>query len=387
MATVEYRHVSKIFDGTVPAIEGLSLTIEDGELLVMVGPSGCGKSTALRLIAGLESVTQGDILIDGKVVNQLEPQERDIAMVFQNYALYPHKSVRKNLEFPLRMMKMENKERNHRIERTAKLLNLDTLLNRKPKQLSGGQRQRVAMGRALVRDPKVFLMDEPLSNLDAKLRVEIRAEIADLQKRIGITTLYVTHDQVEAMTLGKRVAVLKDGRLQQVASAQTLYDEPDNVFVATFIGSPQMNVFPSSLRQDKNDRWSFRFGKTDIILDAAARDNRPSRIRQTKENLLIGIRPEAFVQSDTVPPGQRCRVQVHAVEALGHEKIVYFDAPVEMIKGDENTSDNSQNENRDQRTMAARLPARMDIKANQELELGIDTRHIHFFETSGKAIK
>ncbi|MGD8396976.1 MAG: ABC transporter ATP-binding protein, partial [Candidatus Eiseniibacteriota bacterium] len=232
MATVELREVTKVFDGDVTAVDRLSLALEDGELLVLVGPSGCGKSTALRLVAGLETATAGEIRIDGEVVNGLAPQERDIAMVFQNYALYPHKTVRGNLAFPLRMMRMERAERERRIARTAGLLGLEPLLERRPRQLSGGQRQRVAMGRALVRDPRVFLLDEPLSNLDAKLRVEIRAEIAELQRRIGITTLYVTHDQVEAMTLGDRVAVLRDGRLQQVDDAQTLYDAPANVFVA-----------------------------------------------------------------------------------------------------------------------------------------------------------
>ncbi len=386
MATVEYRHVSKIFDGTVPAIKDLSLTIEDGELLVMVGPSGCGKSTALRLIAGLESVTQGDILIDGKVVNQLEPQERDIAMVFQNYALYPHKSVRKNLDFPLRMMKMENHERSKRIERTARLLNLGPLLNRKPRQLSGGQRQRVAMGRALVRDPRIFLMDEPLSNLDAKLRVEIRAEIADLQKRIGITTLYVTHDQVEAMTLGTRVAVLRDGRLQQVADAQTLYDDPINVFVATFIGSPQMNIFSSKLHRDEQDQWWFDFGESSIRLDPTVLETYTKLDGRKDDTLLIGLRPEAFVNADEVPREQHSQIRVHTVEALGHEIIIYFEAPEKRINREDTNPSDPQNSEREKSTMAARLPARMDIKANEDVTLGIDTRQVYLFETSGEAI-
>lgn len=385
MATVEFRGVSKVFEGGVTAINDMSLQVSDGELLVMVGPSGCGKSTALRLIAGLEDASRGEILIDGELVNERAPQERDIAMVFQNYALYPHKTVRNNLDFPLRMMKFDSRERDQRIHRTADLLDLQPLLDRKPKQLSGGQRQRVAMGRALVRDPKVFLMDEPLSNLDAKLRVEIRAQIAELQKRIGITTLYVTHDQVEAMTLGERVAVLREGRLQQVSDAQTLYDRPVNVFVATFIGSPQMNIFPAQLRREEDGRWRFGFGESGwVTLDATSLDDHPAVKERSAQQLMIGLRPEAFVPRDQAPEDQRCRIRVHAVEALGHEKILYFESPVRGpgSGGDEAAESRSQGTG----TMSARLPAKIDVEAGDEIELGIDTAQSHFFEPDGKAL-
>ncbi|MCU7809081.1 MAG: ABC transporter ATP-binding protein, partial [Candidatus Thiodiazotropha sp. (ex Semelilucina semeliformis)] len=242
MASIRLDKVSKQYDGHDAIIEEMDLQIRDGELLVLVGPSGCGKSTLLRMVAGLEEISAGEILIDDQVVNQLPPQKRNLAMVFQNYALYPHMTVRENLAFPLKMQRLSRDEVNRRVAQTAELLSLGNLLDRRPKQLSGGQRQRVAMGRAMVRDADAFLMDEPLSNLDAKLRVEIRSEIAALQRRLGITTLYVTHDQVEAMTLGHRVAVMRAGKLQQVATPSRLYEHPVNVFVAGFIGNPGMNV-------------------------------------------------------------------------------------------------------------------------------------------------
>ena len=387
MACVEYKNVSKRFAGGVTAVEDFSLQLDDGDFVVLVGPSGCGKSTALRLMAGLEKPSAGDILIDGQRVNHLDPQQRDIAMVFQNYALYPHKSVRKNMDFPLRMMQVSKEERSQRIAETARLLDLTPWLDRKPKHLSGGQRQRVAMGRALVRDPKVFLMDEPLSNLDAKLRVEIRAEIADLQKRIGITTLYVTHDQVEAMTLGERVAVLRDGRIQQVAAAQTLYDHPVNVFVATFIGSPKMNVFPSRLACQEADHWSVQFGPSPLTLAPERMERKEKLKEQVGQDLLVGLRPEAFVPAEDAPPDRRIPVRIHAVETLGHEQVLYFDAPVDPVThGAREQGGMEAGEAPRRPMMAARLPARINVASGDEIELGVDTTQAHFFYPNEDAI-
>ena len=254
MATVVLDNVNKVYDNGYHAIHDLSLDISDGEFLVLVGPSGCGKSTALRMIAGLETISDGDLRIGDKVVNDVEPKDRDIAMVFQNYALYPHMTVYDNIGFALKLAKVPKEEIDKRVRKAADTLELTTYLDRKPGQLSGGQRQRVAMGRAIVRNPAAFLMDEPLSNLDAKLRVQMRAEIAALQRELGVTTFYVTHDQVEAMTMGDRVAVLKDGYLQQVDSPQNLYDKPANVFVAAFIGSPSMNLFEATALAQRRRR-------------------------------------------------------------------------------------------------------------------------------------
>src|SRR5881397_3190866 len=259
MATITYESVGKVYPDGTEAVADLELELDDGELMVLVGPSGCGKSTALRMTAGLEDITSGRLLIDEEVVNAKQPQERDIAMVFQDYALYPHMTVRQNMGFALRMMKLPKSEIRRRVDEAAERLSLTALLDRRPKNLSGGQRQRVAMGRAIVREPKAFLMDEPLSNLDAKLRVQMRAEISALQKQLGVTTLYVTHDQVEAMTMGDRVAVMKNGRLQQCAPPQELYDDPANVFVAGFMGSPKMNLFHSLLRREADGSAWLRF--------------------------------------------------------------------------------------------------------------------------------
>ena len=261
MADIQFVHIGKVYDGDVTAVRDLNLDVAEGEFMVLVGPSGCGKTTALRMIAGLEEISSGEIHIGGKVVNDLAPRERDIAMVFQNYALYPHKSVYENLAFGLRMRKVPKAEQKQRVEEIARILGLGDMLQRRPAQLSGGQRQRVAMGRAIVREPKAFLMDEPLSNLDAKLRVQMRAEIARIQQALKVTTVYVTHDQVEAMTMGHRVAVMRDGQLQQVDTPQRLYDGPANLFVASFVGSPPMNLFEAAVERD-NDRLVCRIGQT-----------------------------------------------------------------------------------------------------------------------------
>lgn len=321
MAKVCFDHVSKVFDEHTTALRQLSLEIADGEFLVLVGPSGCGKSTALRLLAGLDSVTEGNIYIDDKLVNEYSPQQRNVAMVFQNYALYPHMSVRANLEFPLKMAGMESRVKTEKVTRISELLDLSALLDRKPKQLSGGQRQRVAMGRALVRDPSVFLLDEPLSNLDAKLRAQIRADMASLHKRLGKTSLYVTHDQVEAMTLGDRVAVLHAGALQQVGTPEVLYEQPQNIFVAKFIGSPGMNIMRCMLSRSSDESIEVRLGRQSICMS----DTWPhtTNIKQGPQQLYLGIRPEAFHRQQA--DGRAAiQVEVSGVEFLGHESLVYF---------------------------------------------------------------
>ena len=388
MGQVEFKNVSKFFEGGVHAVENFTLTIEDGEFVVLVGPSGCGKSTTLRMVAGLEEISEGEIRINGETVNGLPPQQRNIAMVFQNYALYPHKTVRKNLEFPLRMMKLPRNEIDERVERASRLLGLGPYLDRRPKALSGGQRQRVAMGRAIVRDPAVFLMDEPLSNLDAKLRVEIRAEIAALQRDIGVTTLYVTHDQVEAMTLGDRVAVLHDGRLQQVAPAQELYDNPVNTFVATFIGSPQMNIFRATLHKGEDGTFILDFGEQTLQVDSGTVQQRPQLAGHVDKPILAGLRPEAFVRAEG-HGSNRIGVRVHATEALGHEQIVYFEAPVpNMAETDreEAAQRAAQGNNTDHALMAARLSTRRAIGMGETITLSVDTDQLYFFDETGEAI-
>jgi multiple sugar transport system ATP-binding protein len=283
MAELEFIHVSKTYGGDTAAVRDLNLQVEEGEFVVLVGPSGCGKTTALRMVAGLEEITSGEIRIGDRVVNELAPRDRDIAMVFQNYALYPHKTVYENLAFGLRMRKVPKAEQRKRVEEIAHKLGLADMLQRRPAQLSGGQRQRVAMGRAIVREPKAFLMDEPLSNLDAKLRVQMRAEIARIQKALHVTTLYVTHDQVEAMTMGDRVAVMRDGVLQQVDTPQHLYDAPANLFVASFVGSPPMNIFEAAVDADGT---RLVFGETQLdVPGRALRDYAGRRV-------AVGIRPE-----------------------------------------------------------------------------------------------
>src|SRR5437588_6227830 len=307
MAEIVLEHVTKVFGGDVVAVDDVSLEIESGEFLVLVGPSGCGKSTLLRMLAGLEEVTGGAISIDGRDVTELPPRSRDIAMVFQNYALYPHMTVRENLGYGLKVRKTAKSEISTRVERVAQLLGLDDLLDRRPAALSGGQRQRVAMGRAIVREPKAFLMDEPLSNLDAKLRVNMRSQLSALHARLGTTTVYVTHDQVEAMTLGQRVAVMRDGRIQQVDTPQVLYRKPANLFVAAFIGSPAMNLVDARIAGDRVEFADFR-----IPLSPA---NRPEAGVQ---RVVLGIRPEAFEDAAFADPSlPQLDVTVDVIEELG----------------------------------------------------------------------
>jgi len=327
VASVTLRNLTKTFKNVV-AVRDLNLEIRDKEFLVLVGPSGCGKTTALRLIAGLEEATSGEILIGDRVVNDVSPKDRDIAMVFQNYALYPHMSVYDNMAFGLKLRKVPKDEIRRRVEEAADLLGLRDLLQRKPKQLSGGQRQRVALGRAIVREPKVFLMDEPLSNLDAKLRVQTRAELIKLHRRLGITTIYVTHDQVEAMTMGHRIAVMNQGVLQQLDTPESLYDHPANLFVATFIGSPAMNIFPARIVVGDG---TVRLVAGDVTLEAAP-EQRNRLAELSGREVLVGIRPEdLIVQPGQVSVDRQLRLPVEIVEPLGSETLVHLRGPAGTI--------------------------------------------------------
>ena len=370
MASVEFENVEKTYPNGFRAIADLNLGIADGELMVFVGPSGCGKSTLLRLIAGLEDITRGQILIGGRVANRLTPQARNIAMVFQDYALYPNMTVRGNLEFPLKMRKLPKAEVRQRTERVAAMLGLEELLERLPKQLSGGQRQRVAMGRALVREPAVFLLDEPLSNLDAKLRVQVRAEIGDLQKRMRTTMIYVTHDQVEAMTLGQRIAVLNQGRLQQIASPKGLYEQPANTFVAGFIGNPPMNLFPTRLSLNASGQALIALG--DQCLPTAPAGIPPESLRPCLGRPLIaGIRPEAF---RLLPESEDGLIaQAALIEYLGHETLLHFDpagAPSQDRAG----------------LMVARLPGMHVFRKGEKLRLAVAAADIALFSEDGRAL-
>ncbi len=370
MAKVAFNHVSKRFDEGVTALRQFSLNVEEGEFMVLVGPSGCGKSTALRLLAGLETVTEGDILIDGKVVNNTTPQQRNVAMVFQNYALYPHMSVRGNLEFPLKMSHMSRTHIADKVNEIAQILNLSELLERRPKQLSGGQRQRVAMGRALVRDPSVFLLDEPLSNLDASMRAQIRADIAKIQKRLNKTTVYVTHDQVEAMTLGDRVAVMNHGELQQVGTPEALYAHPCNIFVAGFIGSPGMNVLASTLITG-NDEIAVRIGDQTMALSTRYAGSELSS--HIGKPVYIGIRPEAFSLSKA-DRRMAIKAYIRSVEFLGHESLVYFCLSEADARSDDNV-------------WIARIPGQPVHAANEVLEFHIEPDAVRLFDDGGTLIK
>ena len=333
MGQVVFDHVRKVYlDGTV-AVQELSLTVEDGELMVLVGPSGCGKTTALRMVAGLEEITDGEVRIGDEVVNRLPPRDRDVAMVFQNYALYPHKSVYDNLAFPLRLRGLSRADIDQRVTRIARVLELEEQLRRRPRQLSGGQRQRVAMGRAMIREPQAFLMDEPLSNLDAKLRTQMRAEIGLLHKELGVTTIYVTHDQVEAMTLGQRVAVLRKGELQQVDSPQVLYTRPANLFVAGFIGSPAMNFFEGRIER-ANGAATVAFGDGQRLAIDETELELAGAIGEEGRRVVVGVRPEHLEDAalaPATPAERRLRGLVRLRELLGSEVVVHFEveaAPV-----------------------------------------------------------
>jgi multiple sugar transport system ATP-binding protein len=327
MATVELKNVKKVYEGGVLAVDNANILISDKEFVVLVGPSGCGKSTTLRMIAGLEEITAGELYIDGKLMNDVAPKDRDIAMVFQNYALYPHMTVYENMAFGLKIRKFPKKEINDRVHEAAGILDIEELLDRKPKALSGGQRQRVAVGRAIVRKPKVFLFDEPLSNLDAKLRVQMRAEIAGLHHRLQATMIYVTHDQTEAMTMGDRIVVLKDGLIQQIGTPLGLYNKPVNRFVAGFIGSPAMNILKSTIRE-QNGKVVADEGDFAIELDSKMAE--AMRLHMGKD-VLIGIRPEDLVVMDKSVAGQSITARVEVVEPLGSEILLYISTKQHQI--------------------------------------------------------
>ena len=380
MSGISLDEVTKIYPNGVKAVDALSLDIAEGEFCVLVGPSGCGKSTLLRMIAGLEDITEGDVSIGGVDVTEKPPQERDIAMVFQNYALYPHMTVRENLAFGLKLRKLPKAEWRRRVDEVAKTLGLDELLDRKPSALSGGQRQRVAMGRAIVREPKAFLMDEPLSNLDAKLRVSMRSELARLHERLKVTTVYVTHDQVEAMTLGQRVAVLRDGLLQQFDTPQKLFHEPANLFVAAFIGSPSMNLVDAQV-----NGTSVKFADFELPLPAS------SPMFGSNRKVILGIRPTDFEHAATAPADlPRIRVRVDVVEDLGSESHLIFaiNAPrvsAEAVRAAADTADDDEGKlfADDQRAIfTACVDPKQAISAGTEVELALDHTRFHFFDGS-----
>jgi multiple sugar transport system ATP-binding protein len=392
VADIAIHGATKVYDGgTVPAVDAVDLDIADGELLVLVGPSGCGKSTLLRMIAGLEEVTDGSISIGGREVTHLAPKDRDVAMVFQSYALYPHMTVRRNIGYPLKLAKTPKDEIDRRVEETAELLQLTDELERRPAQLSGGQRQRVAMGRAIVRHPRAFLMDEPLSNLDAKLRVEMRAEIARLQRELAVTTVYVTHDQVEAMTMGTRVAVLQRGRLQQVATPQRLYDEPDNLFVATFIGSPAMNLFPGLVEAaegaDGTDAGlTLRSGQHRLALDKRTLARHAALPGMVGQPVVIGIRPEGLADvalEPGVPADRVIEASVDLVESLGAELIVHVtvaDPAGTADPGPEPASDAWRQVAARRGRAVARLSTRSRLSAGDVVKLAVDASRLHLFD-------
>ena len=382
MATVELDRVDKIYENGYHAIHGLSLDIADKEFLVLVGPSGCGKSTALRMVAGLETISAGVMRIGDRVVNDVEPKDRDIAMVFQNYALYPHMTVFDNIGFALKLAGVPKQEIDTRVRKAAAILELEKYLDRKPGQLSGGQRQRVAMGRAIVRQPAVFLMDEPLSNLDAKLRVQMRAEIAALQRDLAVTTVYVTHDQVEAMTMGDRVCVLKDGYLQQVDTPQNLYDQPVNVFVAAFIGSPSMNLYESVLTVD-GDRGSLQVGTQTIAIGPEVLDRRPALRSAATRHLILGIRPEDFEDASlatSVPEDRRLRAPVQLIEALGSEIMVHFGLDARSVDSGDPDAVEEAVLGEQASTAVGRFSPRSRLRIGDTAEIAVTTENLHFFD-------
>jgi len=382
MAEVRLDHVTKVFSGDTPVVDDVCLEVRDGEFLVLVGPSGCGKSTILRMIAGLEDVTSGRIVIGGRDVTSLAPKERDIAMVFQNYALYPHMDVRGNMTFALKLRKVPHEKREERVLATARTLELDDLLARKPKALSGGQRQRVAMGRAIVRDPQVFLMDEPLSNLDAKLRVSMRAELIRLHHLYRTTTVYVTHDQIEAMTLGDRIAVVDRGRLQQVGTPHELYEQPVNVFVAGFMGSPSMSMVRCRLLP--GDPPALAVGGQRWPLTDAQFARVPSLAGYVGRTIVLGLRPPAFTLP-APPDGPTLSVTVTAVEALGHQTYLLFDAPAhEDAAADEGapaaTPLSGETDEETARFWTARVDGRLTMALGDRITLGVDLDQAYFFD-------
>ena len=382
MAEIALEDITKRYPDGFEAVRNMDLDINDGEFMILVGPSGSGKSTALRMIAGLEDISDGEVKIGDTVVNQMAPKDRDIAMVFQNYALYPHMSVRDNMAFPLKLAGAPKEEIDQKVEEAARILDLTEHLDRKPANLSGGQRQRVAMGRAIVRNPKAFLMDEPLSNLDAKLRVQMRTEVSRIQSRLGTTTVYVTHDQTEAMTLGDRVAVLRGGALQQVGSPAELYENPVNLFVAGFIGSPAMNFMPAKIDGD-----SVHLPMADVRLTGEARERAAGA--QPGQPVVAGIRPESFedaslVSGEVRDRGATFRTSIDIIESLGAEKYAYFrveESQVESYELRELAEDTGSAElGATEGQVVARLESASRIARGDEAELWLDSSKLHFFD-------
>jgi multiple sugar transport system ATP-binding protein len=386
MAEIRLERLTKVYGDGTRAVSELDLEIDDGEFVVLVGPSGCGKTSALRMVAGLEPITEGKVVIGGEVVNRLPPKDRDIAMIFQNYALYPHMSAFDNMAFGLKLRGMKRDRRGERVNGTARTLGLAEVLPKKPRTLSGGQRQRVAMGRAIVREPRAFLMDEPLSNLDAKLRVEMRAEIARLQRELGVTTIYVTHDQVEAMTLGDRVAIMRDGVLQQVAKPQELYDRPRNLFVAEFIGSPAMNLVGADLVRS-NGRWAAKFGDVSLPVGERVLSSRPALPKFEGRRLILGVRPED-IEDAAFGDGERLSAIVDIREDMGSEVYVHFDPGARMVPGEDVKAAVGE-DTAEVKGFAwvARLDRDTAAAERERIELAIDNNRLHFFDPeTGDAI-
>jgi multiple sugar transport system ATP-binding protein len=393
MAQIVLEDVWKVYADGTEAVRSLDLHIEDGEFMVLVGPSGCGKTTALRMVAGLEAITKGEIRIGDRVVNDVPPKERDIAMVFQNYALYPHMSVYDNMAFGLKLQKVPKAEIDKRVRDAGHILGLDELLDRKPRALSGGQRQRVAMGRAIVRKPQAFLMDEPLSNLDAKLRVQMRAEIARLQHDLDVTTIYVTHDQIEAMTMGDRVAVIRKGMLQQVDNPQRLYERPRNIFVAGFIGSPAMNLLEASLARS-NGGLVVHLGDLRLPVPAEVLAERPALAGYDGRKVVVGIRPEDMEDAALVadaPADRRMPATVELREALGSDVVIHFTVAAPPAVGDdvrelavdvgkEVLEKVEKTAARGEASVIARLNPRTHVQKGDRIELVVDTARLHFFD-------
>jgi multiple sugar transport system ATP-binding protein len=393
LAAVEFDQVSKVYPDGTRAVNGMDLGIKDGEFMVLVGPSGCGKTTALRMVAGLEAISEGVVKIGDRVVNHVPPRDRDIAMVFQSYALYPHLSVYDNIAFGLKLRREKKGEIDRRVREAASILGLEPFLKRKPRALSGGQRQRVAMGRAIVRQPQAFLMDEPLSNLDAKLRVQTRAEISRLQDRLGVTTVYVTHDQVEAMTMGDRVAVMRKGELQQVAPPQELYERPVNLFVGGFIGSPAMNMLEATLER-ANGGLVARAGSQSIALGDESLSAHPRLKDYAGKTVVLGIRPEDLedaAQAADAPADRRLKGKVVLREALGSDLMVHFvvDAKPALTEdarelaqdvGDERAVKQVETGEVAETTVVGRFDARSKVKEDETAEVAVDTSALHFFD-------
>jgi multiple sugar transport system ATP-binding protein len=391
MASVTLQKITKTYaGGQLRAVNELTLDVKEGEFLVLVGPSGCGKSTALRMIAGLEEITDGGIWIGEQFVNDVHPKDRDIAMVFQSYALYPHMSVYDNIAFPLQIAKRPKGEIETRVREAARILELEAYLKRRPGQLSGGQRQRVAMGRAIVRQPAVYLMDEPLSNLDAKLRVQMRAEISDLQHRLGTTTIYVTHDQIEAMTMGHRVALLKDGVLQQVDSPADIYARPRNLFVAAFIGSPTMNLFHAELTEGQDGAATLRLGSNNLVVPASVLAEREGLRRYRNKPLIVGIRAEDLSDATlnpSAPAGSRLRSQIELIEALGADVLVHFgiDARAARVQSSDSLQDLKVGETS---RVVARFSPKSQVRLGAPVDVAVDTNRLYFFDPeTGAAIE